>query len=433
MNVYLILLCIIIIVYFFIQKKSCHGEKPHAANLTDQAGNLLETKDPSSHHTHDLYVGETVHNLPDPHRPPSGSTVVRSDRRSHPPHDFTVEETLHKIPDFNSQSSSKKTPPEPSVESVDEPQIDLTQNYTVYTIPAKTSALPQLWTVKLSPFWVTGSFVATTSLFAMKTIPPNRGFYVQKSIGDDNQLHQGDAIVFGAKYASYDDQTEVRFGPESAVATNKQPTFVENNVSFWMSLQHTWVRSQYVFCLIHDIAASLEESHLRSQTEFFTKIDLLISHALQLEHFAVSTTDCKYTLNISDPMFLNPEHFEVFLEQVLTEPVITKVYFYILASGTSALPALRSEAEFLFDKYAGPTELTPAHTKRHLELLYSDILAASPMHLVISKIKLLKQFEQYDKFPTLKDFEALNILEGVDVEGLTENQIIPLSKYPFAL
>ncbi|KAI1306771.1 hypothetical protein HDE_00927 [Halotydeus destructor] len=426
MKIYLILLCIIIIVYFFIRKKSCHGQIPHAANPTAHAGSVVSSA--VSHHSHDLHFEETVQKLPD-----SSGQVVKSDARRIAQPDFQIEETVHKIPDFSSHSSGKQSSPEPSVGSTVEPQIDLTQNYMVYSIPAKTSALPQLWTVKLSPFWVTGSFVATTSLFAIETIPSNRGFYVQKSIGDDNRLHEGDAVVFGAKYASYDDQTVVRFSPESAVATNKQPTFVENNVSFWMSRQHTWARSQYVFCLINDVAASLEKSHLSSHAEFFTKIDLLIGHALQLEHFAVSTSDCRYTLNIPDPTFLESEHFEVFLEQVLTEPIISKVYFYILASGTSVLPALRSEAEFLFDKYAGPTELTTAHTKRHLELLYSDILAASPMHLVISKIKLLKQFEQYDKFMTLEDLERLNILEGVDVDGLSDNQIIPLSNYPFAL
>ncbi|KAI1306776.1 hypothetical protein HDE_00920 [Halotydeus destructor] len=435
MTFYIVVICIFILLYFYILKQHCHLKQHGGASkhFDEDSENIGEV------YKHDLL--EDIDSLPKAHintgdaqRSSSLDDVIQQQqRRSSDTGSETIEQT-HLLQQRNSKSSHTETTVPDSTDGFDpvilssQPKIDLSRDSTMFTIPAKPYALPRLSTMNFVPVFTTQSFFNRRSHFALETEPAERGFYNFNSVGAGDLGEPGDAILIAAN-SLYEDETLVQIGPASAIVQEVASTYVEKDVSFWKFPHHSYVQSKFVFCMILDPEAQLNTFWFQSHADFFVNLDQLISYALKVDGKTSLPSNCRYFFRTKSSSIAHSS-FEYFLGEVLTKPHTTKVHFSVHASNGAALPSLRQEAQQLILKHASPVKSSEEDSRRLLELLFSDILAASPLELVSRKIVDLQKIDQSNGFPTIKALNTFNLLENIDMESLADMQIIPISQYP---
>ncbi|KAI1308202.1 hypothetical protein HDE_00512 [Halotydeus destructor] len=430
MTVYIVVICIFILVYFFIQKLPCHPKQPA---VSPAKPTVIQP----------LAAAEKVHAAHDQDGKNNPGLEERSPLSKQQPQEGAGTgdvENLHNPTRVDSKPEASPTHHDPtSVGSINTaerdivsypPKVDLSRDSTRFTIPSKPFALPKLSTMNLVPVFTTQSFINKTSLFALVTEPAGRGFYNFISVGSGDLRAPGDAILIAGN-SLYDDDTLATFGPASATVRNVAPTYVEKTIRFWKFPHHSYVQSRFVFCLIFDPETKLTTSWFASHANFFVNLDDLISYALRIDKHTVLESNCRYFFATGSSS-VDSDSFESFLSEILTTPETSKLHFSVLASNGAILSSLREEAQQLILNQKTSLQVNPENTKRLLELLFSDILAASPLDLVSRKIEDLSKIDQNSGFPTLEALNTLNLLESIGLDDLAKTQILPISQYPFS-
>ncbi|KAI1306774.1 hypothetical protein HDE_00922 [Halotydeus destructor] len=287
-------------------------------------------------------------------------------------------------------------------------------DHSVHVIPPSKLKLPTLTSLSLAPVWFIGAFVEKPSSFTWSTIPDSRRFKLHSTL---LQLPQDEAILFDTTIC-YENETELHLSP---AAVTPEPTYSENSISCWIFSDHSWIQSSFLICHI------LFPDFNTEQALFFITLDQIIHTALKLDAVVYPDTPCRYSLEISDPLMLKEHFFETFIEDILTSPSITKIFFRIQAFGQRALLALRWEAEDLVQETSHSERRSDEDVLRLRIFLFSDILSVGKLTSVNRKIESLKQIKS--SFPTVDELNSFDLLDGVNCHNLAENQILPMSSY----